>query len=66
MAPRVRRKNLLTPGQHPQLLLQSDGGIVGPEHLGCQPLHQVLQMLVQAGSLGTERRRESWVVSLET
>lgn len=41
VALRVRCTNLLTPGQHPQLLLQSDGGIVGPEHLGGQPLHQV-------------------------
>lgn len=58
--------NLLTPGQHAQLLLQSDGGIVGPEHLGGQPLHQVLQVLVQAGSLGAERRKESRMVSVET
>jgi hypothetical protein len=56
----LRDKDLLTTGQHPQLLLQSDRGIVGPEHLGCQPFHQVLQVLVQAGSLGTERRKESW------
>lgn len=50
----VRCGDLLTMGQRLQLLLQSDGGVVSPEHLGRQSIHPGLQVLVQAGSLGTE------------
>lgn len=51
MLTHVRAGALLTSGQYLQLLLENSRGIVGTEHLGCQPIHRVLQVLVQAGGL---------------
>ena len=46
-----------TVGQLFELLLQGDGGVEGPEHLGCQTVHQGGQVLVEHCSLqgGTDR-----------
>lgn len=41
----------LTAGELLQLLLQSDGGIVGTKHFRRQPVHQLLKVLVQNGGL---------------
>ena len=45
---------VLTASELLQLLLQGDGGVVGTEHLGRESVHQLLQVLVQDGSLEEE------------
>lgn len=47
---------LLTAGELLQLLLQSDGGVVGAKYLRSQAVHQLLQVLIENRSL-QERRR---------
>lgn len=57
---------LLTAGKFLELLLQGDGGVVGTKDLGCQAIHQLLQVLIQNRRLqetpgGEERERgRSW------
>lgn len=51
--PTTRAGQVPTSGEGAQPLLQGDTGVVGPEHLGGQAVHQVLQVPVQAGSLDT-------------
>ena len=46
----------LTSGQRSQLALQGEAGVAGPEHLGRQAIHQVLQVLVQTGGLNTGKK----------
>lgn len=40
------RVQTLTAGELLQLLLEGDGGVVGTEHFGGQPVHQLLKVLV--------------------
>lgn len=47
---------LLTARELLQLLLQSDGGVVGAKYLRSQAVHQLLQVLIENRSL-QERRR---------
>lgn len=42
---------LLTAGEFLQLLLQSDGGVVGAKYLRSQAVHQLLQVLIENRSL---------------
>lgn len=46
----------LTSGQRSQLALQGEAGVAGPEHLGRQAIHQVLQVRVQTGGLNTGKK----------
>jgi len=43
----------LTIGEEVELLLQGVGGVVSTEHFGCQPFHQLLEVLVQQSGLHT-------------